>query len=101
MPQDRDLARRIRKAVQKLPERRSIARVRLFGSRLRGDARPDSDVDLIVDFFPVPSILTVVGIERHLEQSLGMHVDLVTPRSLSKYIRDDVLASAVTIYEKQ
>jgi predicted nucleotidyltransferase len=98
---DADLPERIRHAVQRLPQRRAIARVRLFGSRLRGDARHDSDVDLLVDFSPVPGMLAVVSIERDLAESLGMHVDLVTPGSLSKYIRDDVLASAVTVYEKE
>lgn len=96
-----NLHRRIAEAVAKLPERNSIARVRLFGSRLQGNARPDSDVDLIVDFATAPGLIAFVGMQRALGQLLGLPVDLVTPRSLSKYIRDDILASAVTVYEKE
>ena|SRR3989338_756698 len=96
-----ELYDRIREAVQKLPERDSIARVRLFGSRLTGNPRPDSDVDLIVDFSPMVGLLALVGIQQQLEHELGLRVDLLTPRSISKYIREDVLQSAKTVYEKR
>ncbi len=68
--------------------------VRVFGSRARGDARPDSDLDLLVRFEDGRSLLDLVGMKLALEELLGVRVDVVTERSLSRYIRDRVLAEA-------
>jgi hypothetical protein len=77
---------------------RSLA---LFGSVLRDDFGPASDVDVLVEFEPshVPGLLGLASMERELSAMLGgRRVDMRTPRDLSRYFRDDVLAHAVVQY---
>lgn len=68
--------------------------VRVFGSRARGDARPDSDLDLLVRFEDGRSLVDLVSMKLSLEELLGIGVDVVSERGLSSYIRDRVLADA-------
>ena len=76
-----------------------IKRLAFFGSVLRGDFGPDSDLDVIVEFEPghVPG-LRYFAMERELSEIIGRRVDLNTPGSLSKYFRDRVLAEAEQQY---
>jgi uncharacterized protein len=79
-----------------------VARLRLFGSALRSDFDPKrSDIDLLVEFLPgqSKSLFKLVEMEENLTSMLGRKVDLLTPGSLSKYFRDDVLKSAVVLYD--
>ena len=79
--------------------RNHIKRLAFFGSVLRDDFRPDSDLDVIVEFEPghVPG-LRYFAMERELSEILGRKVDLNTPGTLSKYFRDRVLAEAEPQY---
>jgi predicted nucleotidyltransferase len=82
-------------------ERHRIRRLSLFGSRLKGTARPDSDIDLLVDFDPDahPTLLDMAQIEIDLSQVLGgRKVDLRTPEDLSHYFRDEVVRTAEVQY---
>lgn len=71
--------------------------VRVFGSAARGQARPDSDVDLLVDLEPDRSLLDLGGLVQDLEEILGRRVDLVTERGLHLLMRDAVLRDAVPL----
>jgi predicted nucleotidyltransferase len=71
--------------------------IRVFGSRARGDARPDSDVDLLIALEPHRSLLDLVAIKQDIEDILGCHVDVVTESSISPYMRDEVLHEAVAL----
>jgi predicted nucleotidyltransferase len=72
-----------------------VARLALFGSVLRGDARPDSDVDLLVEFAPgAKSFGRFLELAEFLEGRLGRHVDLVTTEALSPFIGPRVLEEA-------
>ena len=89
-----------RDAVSAFCRRHHIARLALFGSVLRDDFRPDSDVDVLVEFQPghVPG-LDFISIERELSGLLqGRRVDMVTPKFLNPRIRDQVLTSAEPLY---
>ena len=80
---------------------RHIQRLALFGSVLRSDFRPDSDVDVLVEFEPdhVPGFLGVARLERELSALFGgRKVDLRTPEDLSRYFRQSVLAEAEVQY---
>ncbi len=77
-----------------------IARLRAFGSVLRDDFTPESDVDLLVAFEPNAriSLLDYVRIKRELSELLGRDVDLVSEKGISKYIRDEVFAEAEAVF---
>jgi uncharacterized protein len=81
--------------------RYDVKELSVFGSVARGEMRPDSDVDLLVEFLPDarPSLITHAAAARELTALLGRKVDLVSKRGLNKLIRDEVLAQARPIYE--
>jgi len=66
----------------------------LFGSVARGDARPESDVDLLVEFDEVPGFVGYVRLRNRLEEMLGRHVDLVMASGLHLRLRERVLREA-------
>lgn len=80
-----------------------IQKLSLFGSALRGQLRPDSDVDLLVEFQPGHRIglIQMARIERELSDLIGRKVDLRTPADLSRYFRDEVLAEAQVQYAER
>ncbi len=73
----------------------------VFGSILRDDFGPESDVDVLVEFDPdhIPG-WEIVSIADELSELIGRAVDFTTPDGLSKHIREGVLASAEVIYER-
>lgn len=80
--------------------RYGIRRLALFGSVLREDFGPESDVDVLVEFQPgVRTGLRFFTMQDELSQILGRKVDLHTPASLSEYFLDDVLAEADVQYD--
>jgi uncharacterized protein len=81
--------------------RHGIRRLALFGSVLRDDFGPDSDVDVLVDFEPDRRVgfFMLSRLERELGEIVGRTVDLRTPADLSRYFRDEVVASALVQYE--
>lgn len=84
-----------------LCRRHRIHKLSLFGSQLKGTARPDSDVDLLVEFEPQAqvSLLDLAGIEIELSELLGgQRVDLRTAAELSRYFRDEVVREAAPQY---
>ncbi len=86
-------------ALEDFCRRNHILKLAFFGSVLRKDFGPDSDVDVLVEFEPghVPG-LRFFSIERELADLIGRKVDLHTSRSLSRYFRDRILAEAETHY---
>ncbi len=79
--------------------RHRICRLALFGSVLRDDFTPGSDVDILVEFEPgkTPG-LAFFGMQDELSEILGRRVDLNTANDLSRYFRDDVLREAEPVY---
>ncbi|MBV9531904.1 MAG: nucleotidyltransferase domain-containing protein [Bradyrhizobium sp.] len=89
-------------ALASMCRRYHIRRLSLFGSTLKGSNRPDSDVDLLVEFQPdaKPSLLTMARIEIELSSLLGgRKVDLRTAQDLSRYFREEVVRAAETQYD--
>ena len=89
-------------AVADFCRRHHIRRLAVFGSVLRDDFGPDSDVDVLVEFEPGTRVglIRLAGMELELGSILGRKVDMNTPRSLSPYFRDSVLAKAEAQYER-
>ena len=81
-------------------QRHHIRRLALFGSALREDFAPDSDVDVLVEFEPGTRVgmIRLAGIELELSSILGRKVDMNTPGFISKYFREEVLAEAEDQY---
>ena len=80
--------------------RHGIRRLSLFGSALRGEARPDSDLDVLVEFLPGTSVgLRFITIQDELSALFGRPVDLNTPAFLSRHFRERVLHEARALYE--
>lgn len=89
-----------REAIARFCQRYHIRRLALFGSVLRDDFRPDSDVDVLVDFepgYPV-GLIRLAGIERELGLLIGRQVDLRTAADLSRYFRQEVIEAARELY---
>ena len=86
-------------ALAEFCRRHHIGRLSLFGSILRDDFRPDSDIDVLVEFEPghTPGF-AFFGMQEELSAILGHQVDLNTPQCLSKYFREKVLGEAVIQY---
>ena len=76
--------------------RHHIRKLSFFGSVLRDDFRPDSDVDVLIEFEPghMAGLLRLAGMESELEDLIGRRVDLRTPQEISRYFRDEVMARA-------
>ncbi len=81
-------------------QRNGIRRLAVFGSALREEFGPDSDIDVLVEFEPgkTPG-LAFFAMERELSEMLGRKVDLNTPLDLSRYYRDEVLKEAQVVYD--
>jgi predicted nucleotidyltransferase len=92
-----DLLQEKREAILGVAAAHGARDVRVFGSWARGDARPDSDIDLLVRLDPGRSLLDLVAIKQDLEDLLGCRIDVVTEAGVSPYIRERVLSEAVRL----
>jgi uncharacterized protein len=79
-----------------------IRKLSLFGSTLKGTARPDSDIDLLVEFEAgcTPGLIKLASMEDDLSDMLGRKVDLRTPGDLSRHFRDEVMRTAEVQYAR-
>ena len=82
-------------------QKNHIRRLSVFGSALRGQLRPDSDIDLLVEFEQdhTPGLFSIVRMEMELTEVLGRKADLRTPEDLSEYFRDEVVENAEVQYQ--
>lgn len=86
--------------IAEICRRHQVSELSLFGSASRGELRPDSDIDFLVDFLPGarPGLLGVSAMTRELTTLLGRQVDLVVKPALKPLVRAGVLADAQLLY---
>jgi predicted nucleotidyltransferase len=72
-------------------------KVAVFGSYVRGEEKPESDIDVLVEFAEQKSLLALVNIELELSDYLGIKVDLLTEKSISPYLIDGIKKEARVI----
>jgi hypothetical protein len=92
-----DRASILEKIAQVLTEQ-GATKVAIFGSYARGEERPESDIDVVVEFSESKSLLELVRIEGELSEALGIKVDLLTEKSISPYLIDVVRQQMEVIY---
>jgi predicted nucleotidyltransferase len=92
--QPSELLRQRRAEILRTASRYGARNVRVFGSAARGDAGPESDIDLLVDLEPGRSLLDLGALLMDLQDLLGCPVDVVTEAGLRSRIRDRVLREA-------
>jgi predicted nucleotidyltransferase len=90
-----------KKKLVEFCKRNHIRKLSIFGSAIRGELQPDSDIDLLVEFEEghTPGLFSIVKMEMELAEMLGRKVDLRTPEDLSQYFRDEVVQNAKLQYQ--
>ena len=94
MVRPEDLLKQRRQEILQLAARHGANNVRVFGSMARGEATPDSDVDLLVDLAPDRSLLDHVALQADLEALLGRKVDVVAENALYWLLKRRILKEA-------
>jgi len=86
--------------ISEICKRYGVRELAVFGSAARGDLRPESDVDILVDFEPDAHIglIKFVSLSEELEQIVGRKVDLVTKTGLKRRVRSEILGEAQLVY---
>jgi uncharacterized protein len=95
-PHARDLRRHRRRLIA-AARQHGVRTIRVFGSVARGEAAPDSDIDLLVDLEPGHTLLDLAAFRREAHGILGRPVDVATPDMLKERIRAEVLTEAVPL----
>jgi len=93
----RELVNQKREEVLRIAAKHGAYNVRVFGSVARGEAGPDSDIDLLIEKGPTTSSWFPAGLVLELEELLGHRIEVVTERALNPYLRDRVLREAVPL----
>jgi predicted nucleotidyltransferase len=87
------------KKIVSLIKKHGAKKIAVFGSYARGEEKPKSDIDILVEFSERKSLLDLVGIEQELSDALGIKVDLLTEKSISPYLIDMIKKEMWVIYE--
>lgn len=88
----------IKSKISNVLRKNDVKRASLFGSYARGEAKPGSDIDILVEFSKRKSLLDLVGVEQELSDTLGAKVDLLTEKSISPYLIDGIKKEMKVIY---
>lgn len=83
-----------REAIQAIAMTHGASNIRVFGSFARGEAREDSDLDLLVDMEATRSLLDTVALVQDLQEALGRRVDVVTEPALHRLLRGRIISEA-------
>lgn len=93
------ISREAEQTLISILKKHDVESIGIFGSHARGEERPGSDLDVLVNFHNPQSLLTLVGIERELSEALRIKVDLLTEGALSPHLIDRIKAQLKVIYQ--
>jgi uncharacterized protein len=96
-PADTKLSTEMRDRVLRIASRHHVENVRAFGSRARGEAGVDSDLDLLVAMAEGSSLFNLVAFSQELSDELDLRVDVLSEGGLSPYLRERILEEAVAL----
>jgi predicted nucleotidyltransferase len=86
-----------REEILRIAMKHGARNLRIFGSYARGEERPDSDIDLLVEMERDRSLLDIIAIKHDLEDLTQRKVDVVTENAISPYLKDNILRSALSL----
>lgn len=89
------------KVIEPILRQHNVEYAGIFGSRARGDNKPNSDIDILVRFNRAIGMFAFVALQNKLFEVTGKKIDLVTEKALSPYIKDKILSELVTIYGRR
>ena len=92
-----EIRQTLRGLQPEIERRYGVKRLYLFGSYVRGDAKEESDVDVLVEFRDVPDLLAFIELEERLSKALGIAVDLVPKRKLKPSLTQTILQQAIAV----
>jgi predicted nucleotidyltransferase len=92
-----ELVKAKREQILRAAAHYGASNVRIFGSVARGEAHPDSDLDLLVSMEQGRTLLDLIGLEQDLEETLGRKVDVVTEGGVNPHLRERILRDAVPL----
>lgn len=81
-------------SIKRIAKEHGATNLRVFGSYARGEAGPASDLDLLIDLEAGRDLLDLIGLKQDLEEIIGREVDVVTEKSLSPHIRQQIISEA-------
>jgi len=89
-----------RETLEEFCRKNHIIKLSLFGSALRDELKPESDIDVLVEFEKghIPGMLDLAGMEIELSEKIGRKIDLRTPAELSRFFRKEVVSKAKVEY---
>ena len=92
-----EVLRKRRDEILAIAQRHGASNIRIFGSVARGEAGPDSDIDLVVEFKPGTSLMDHGGLIMDLQDALGCKVDIISARGMRDRLRTHVNGEAVAL----
>jgi len=92
-----EILKAYREEILRIAAQYGAYNVRVFGSVARGEAKPDSDVDFLIELEPQRTLLDQIALMQSLEQLLGRKVDLTEPETLHQCIKERILKEAVLL----
>ncbi len=93
---DKEIYNRL-KEIKPTLEKYKLSRLRLFGSHARDDYKTDSDVDLLVEFYEMPSLFELLDIQEDIESKINKKVDLVFPHKIFPEMKKSILEDAIDV----
>jgi uncharacterized protein len=92
-----DVVETLRKQLPVLARRYSVESLGVFGSYVRHEHQPDSDLDLLVTFFETPGLIKFIELEQYLSDTLGIEVDLVMAGGLKPRVQERIQSEVLTV----